>query len=169
MAAQSITVYLPRELHERVEAAKAAGTLDVKEVVKGALQFALDGDSPPGPADTELTKLAEFLGDEKVAPLWQGQEGSPVEIAARLIERLAHPAVGAYVDADTNIPKVWNGTAWVPLRATDDEGMTYELVGSEGIQEFQSRLDAVTEAGGRPISVAISSQDKIYLLVGWRT
>jgi hypothetical protein len=153
MVSQSVTTYLPKELAERLAAAKAAGAIDPKTVIKDALEHALDGTpavpgSVPGTgAAAQLQILGEFLGTEEVRPLWTGEEGTPVEVACRIIERAAYPLVQA-----------------------DDAGdVAYELVWSENLQEFQARLDSVTEAGGRPISVAISSQDRVCLLVGWKT
>lgn len=156
MPSQSVTTYLPKDLAERLDEAKAAGTIDTKRVVKEALERALDGGVPlPDPvpgtrgaaAVSELRLLAEFLGTDDVRPLWTGEEGTPVEIACRIIER-----------------------AVFPLQEIDGGGdVAYELVWSDNLQEFQARLDSVTEAGGRPISVAISSKDQVCLLVGWKT
>jgi hypothetical protein len=151
VAAQSVNVYLPKDLSDRLDAAKAAGTIDVKTVVKEALTAALSGSLPdpvPGTrgaaAMGQLRVLSEFLGGEKILPLWTGEEGSPVEVACRIIERSSHPVVTG-----------------------PGEDVAYELVWSENLQEFQARLDAVTDAGGRPLSVAITAKDRVCLLVAW--
>lgn len=144
-SSQSITTYLPKELGERVAAARSAGSLDPKAVIKAALEEALEGRRPG--ADSELRRLAEFLGDSKVAPLWVGEEGSPVEVACRIIERLAHPAV--------------------MVSPADEPEVTYEVVWADNMQEFQARLDSITSIGGQPVSVAISANDRFCLLVSW--
>jgi hypothetical protein len=148
-SSQSITTYLPKDLGERVAAARSAGSLDPKAVIKAALEEALDG-RRPGAADSELRRLAEFLGDPKVASLWAGEEGTPVEVACRIIERLAHPAVMA--------------------SPADKPEVTYEVVWADSMQEFQARLDSITSIGGQPVSVAVapaSANDRFCLLVSW--
>ena len=143
-SSQSITTYLPKDLGERVAAARSAGSLDPKAVIKSALEEALEGRRPG--ADSELRRLAEFLGDSKVAPLWVGEEGTPVEIACRIIERLAHPVLAP---------------------SADEPEVTYEVVWADNMQEFQARLDSITSIGGQPVSVAISANDRFCLLVSW--
>jgi len=55
---QNLSIYLPRDLAERVEAAKVAGTLDPKEVCKRALSEALDPPETPfyagGPVESHF-------------------------------------------------------------------------------------------------------------------
>src|SRR3954452_16133134 len=110
MPNESITTYLPKDLAERVAEARSAGTLDPKEVIKNALQAALDPSSSP-PAGPQ--------GDEPVV----------------------EPVAGV------------------------DDGLAYELVWAENAPEFQARLDLITTAGGKPISVAIDAQDRFCLLI----
>lgn len=78
---QTLSIYLPRDLAERVEQAKDAGTLEPKDVCKAALEAAL---SPKAPVDiVDLTQ--DFITGEPDTTAFQVQwAGSTVELQATL-------------------------------------------------------------------------------------
>lgn len=153
VATKSITTYLPKDLAERLEVARQEGRIDVKDVVKTALARALD-DGPPEEAEEftdgvdlteQLKTLTEVLSLPQVLPLWQGEEGSAIEVAGRIIERRAFPVIKAP-------PKPFE---------------TYQLVWSDDAQTLQARLDSFADTEAVPLSIASAPDGKWCLLVGW--
>lgn len=170
-ANQQLTTYLPRDLAERIDVAKREGKIDPKEIVKEALERALNpvivaseselADGLYTPSMRQLDQLSEHLQREEILPLWAGQDGTPAEIAISLIDTLRSlvmdgPATINEPDDEPSLPEV---------RVETDT--TFELHWAENSIAFQAKLDAITQAGGWPVSIAADSKDRIALLIAW--
>lgn len=73
---QNVTIYLPLELATRVAEAKEAGTLDLKEVCKSALEHALEGDRGDSQDTPKSVQNEVYAGPPEVAYelTWAGND-----------------------------------------------------------------------------------------------
>lgn len=156
MPNQQLTTYLPKDLAERVDKAKADG-FDPKEIVKSALERALvlreSGLSDTGEDDAH--ELAVYGSTEQLDRLAGYLNILPTTPAA-----VVDVAIATITDLRSGVESVASGS-------TESDPTAYELVWANTSVEFQARLDAVTTAGGYPISIAADSKDRIGLLVAW--
>jgi hypothetical protein len=159
MASQNLSVYLPKELADAVDAAKSDGTLDVKDVVKVALEQALNGG---GTDAQEINKLSDFLQQEDVVGLWQGIGGSAVDVVIGLVTRLRETPMSVRFEYPEEQPAPEAHEA--PAESQD---VNYELQWAEDSFTFQAKLEAVTRAGGYPVSLSIDPKGRFGLLLAW--
>lgn len=148
MATQNLTIYLPQDLADEVAAAKAAGTIDPKEVCKLALQEALKPTSSEG--------AFEDRGPERIRRTLSALLGSQDASWSEVIE-LAEQVVGQNMEMRAN----------PMITANADTATSYELRFADTLIDASAAIQAIQEAGGWIQSASVSSDGKFLLLITW--
>lgn len=182
---QNLTIYLDEELADRVAAAKEAGTLDPKTVVKDALRRALAGPDSHDLRDPSF----ERTGDQSTSDLQAHFDASLSE--ARSLHEMDLYGIGRALgmDASGNEPPSVHTIVQVitdlkehPLQVMSGDGQpldesdyatiqmrptAYELKWAQSESEVLNLVDVINEHEGTLVSVAIDKDGRYLVLIAW--
>lgn len=176
-ASNNLTTYLPDDLAQRVADAKDAGTLDIKTVVKDALERALDPTQPDSQGD-EVSQDAEQLATVR----------AHLEAANNLLSEHSDDlqqissALGLDGNDETSLDTILAmikqmrehplRTASVEEHAADGHSSTqgataYELRWAADETELQNNVDLINQYNGWLQSVAVDKDSRFLMLIAW--
>jgi hypothetical protein len=174
VANNNVNVYLDNDLAERVQQAKDAGTLDVKEVVKDALRMHLEGGAPDhqgddasgGATNDEMLASLGRLRDEAYADHQRDLHTISVALGLDSDTREA-PSLETILDVIRELKdhplRVVDASA-APIIAT--AGFDYELKWADSSDEVLNLVDVINEHNGKLRSVA-KDEGKFLVLIAW--